>query len=254
MELEEPVRPSLLRRASAFVRRRRRAVIAAAVIAAVPFACDLAVGASATVHARATDVPHHRVALVLGTAPTVAGGRPNLYYRYRLEAAAELWRAGAVDGFLVSGDNGTTEYDEPTAMRENLAALGVPRRAITCDYAGFRTLDSVVRAKEVFGLDAVVVVSQAFHAERAVFLAQRHGLEAVGFAARTPSSRRTRAKNRAREVMARTLAVWDVIVGTEPRYLGPPVAVGTAESAEGAETAESDGAVGATERDAARVR
>jgi len=209
-------------------RRWRRPIVAAAVLAAIPLACDLAVGASTEVFTEAERVPHHRVALVLGTSPTVAAGRPNLYYRYRLEAAAALWEAGAVDGFLVSGDNGTLEYDEPTAMREDLAALGVPRRAITCDYAGFRTLDSVVRAKEVFGLDEVVVVSQAFHAERAVFLAERHGLDAVGFAARTPSARRTRVKNRAREVLARTLAVWDVVVGTEPRFLGPPVEVTTA--------------------------
>ena len=210
------------------LRRWRWMLAAASLLVAVPLACDLVVGRSAVVYASADAVPHHRVALVLGTSPTVAAGRPNLYYRYRLEAAAALWEAGAVDGFLVSGDNGTVEYDEPTAMREDLAALGVPLEAITCDYAGFRTLDSVVRAKEVFGLDEVVVVSQAFHAECAVFLAGRCGLDAVGFAARTPSARRTRWKNRAREVLARTLAVWDVAIGTEPRFLGPPVEVTTA--------------------------
>lgn len=219
---------ALTRRLLARLRRHRWWIGSAALVALVPLVCDLVVGASTDVYGTAGDVPHHRVALVLGTSPTVAAGRPNLYYRYRIEAAAELWEAGVVDGFLVSGDNGTMEYDEPTAMREDLAALGVPRNVITCDYAGFRTLDSVVRAKEVFGLDRVVVVSQDFHAERAVFLAGASGVDAVGFAARTPSTRRTRWKNRAREVLARTLAVWDVVVGTEPKFLGPPVEVRTA--------------------------
>lgn len=208
------------------LRRWRRALAIAALFAAVPLTCDLVVGASTEVHADATRIEHRPVALVLGTAPTVFG-RPNLFYRYRLEAAAALWEAGAVDGFLVSGDNGDVDYDEPTAMRADLAELGVPLDAITCDFAGFRTLDSVVRAKEVFGLDRVTIVSQPSHAERAVFLAERHGLDAIAFGARTPGARRTRAKARGREVLARTLAVWDVIVGTEPRFLGPQESVAT---------------------------
>ncbi|MEZ5978602.1 MAG: ElyC/SanA/YdcF family protein [Planctomycetota bacterium] len=201
----------------------RVVVLASAAGALVLAACDLAVALSGRVYDDPAAVPHRRVALVLGTNP-LHEGRPNRFYRTRIEAAAELYRAGAVDGILVSGDNGTPDYNEPEQMRDDLVALGVPAEFVTCDYAGFRTLDSVVRAQEVFGLDAFTVVSQPFHAERAVFLARSRGIDAVGFGAADPALR-SWLKVRAREVLARTLAVGDVLFGTEPRFLGPPVPV-----------------------------
>jgi SanA protein len=214
----------MLARLRSFVVRRRRPLIATVVIVcATPLVCDVVVGAATRVYTDPAAVPHHKVALVLGTSPTVAG-RANLFYTARLAAAAELYHAGAVDGLLVSGDNGSHDYDEPTAMREGLVALGVPAEHVTCDFAGFRTLDSVVRAKHVFGLDAFVVVSQPFHAERAVFLARAHGIDAVAFGAADPYLKAW-VKARARETAARTLAVFDVLAGTRPKFLGEPVEV-----------------------------
>jgi SanA protein len=168
-------------------------------------------------------VPAHDVALVLGTIPTVDNGsRRNLYFVYRIDAAAELFHAGKVRHILVSGDNHAKDYDEPSAMRDALVERGVPIDSITLDYAGFRTLDSVVRARTVFGQSRIVVVSQRFHCERAVFIARHRGIHAIGFVARSPGSRAA-AKVRAREVLARVAAVVDLhVLGTEPKFPGPP--------------------------------
>ena len=170
-------------------------------------------------------VPVHDVALVFGTTHRWHG-QLNPFYEARLDAAAELFRRQRVRGLLVSGDNEHRSYNEPVAMRNDLAARGVPAEFITCDFAGLRTLDSVQRAQRVFGQSRVVFVSQRFHLERALYLAQASGLEAVGFvAAEAPP--RWAWRVRAREVLARGMAVLDVWLGRGPRFLGPsePVAL-----------------------------
>ncbi|TDU70785.1 SanA protein [Prosthecobacter fusiformis] len=181
-----------------------------------------------TAHDRCYDdvakVPPMDVALVLGCSPRI-GGLTNLFYLYRMEAAAALFRAGKVKAFIVSGDNSTHQYDEPTAMKESLIAAGVPAEAIHCDYAGFRTLDSVVRADAIFDQKRFIVVSQRFHNERAVFLARRRGLEAVGFNAEDVS-RSIGLSTHLREYLARVNAVLDVtLLQTEPKFYGPKVKV-----------------------------
>lgn len=169
-------------------------------------------------------VPKRDVALVLGTSK-YAYGLPNPFYTTRIRAAAELYNAGKVDAILVSGDNGSADYNEPGEMKSDLVALGIPEAHVTADYAGFRTLDSVYRAGEVFGLQSYTIVSQPFHLARALYLADRRGQDAIGFAARTPrgySAQRVRA----REVLARAMAVLDVeLLGREPRFLGEPVPI-----------------------------
>jgi len=169
------------------------------------------------------DVEPTAVALLLGTARTHQG-RPNQFYRARIEAAAALFHSGKVRGILVSGDNATRYYNEPIVMQKDLIALGVPAEFITLDYAGFRTLDSVVRAKEVFGVDRMIIVSQRFHAERAIFLARHFGIEASGLAAADPTTPGL-MKVRAREVLARAMAVLDLVTGREPKFLGAPETV-----------------------------
>ena len=123
------------------------------------------------------------VALVLGTAPIGPEGGPNRYLVYRLDAAAELWKAGKVKYLLVSG-NRDGSYDEPTAMREGLITRGVPAEAIYRDFAGYRTRDSVLRARDVFGQAEILVVSQRFHVGRALFIAHHDGIHAWGYDAR----------------------------------------------------------------------
>jgi SanA protein len=160
------------------------------------------------------------VALVLGTNKFFDGAL-NPFYTHRIEAAARLFRSGKVSGLLVSGDHSPPAYSEPTLMREDLIRLGVPGDRIASDLAGLRTLDSVVRAKEVFGLSSFVVVSQRFHCERAIFIARAHGIEAYGFPAEgVPFPWSWRA--RAREFFARLLVWTDLyILGRRPRHLGP---------------------------------
>ncbi|WP_269540104.1 SanA/YdcF family protein [Cerasicoccus fimbriatus] len=169
------------------------------------------------------------VALVLGTSPELSDGRPNLYFEHRMDAAAELYHAGKVERLLVSGSNPNHFYDESTAMKLALIKRGVPKDNIARDYAGFRTLDSVVRAKEIFGCDEVIIVSQPFHIERAIYIAEHHGLEATGFAAQDVSYA-VGFKTQVREQLARVKAVLDIhVLNTEPKFLGKEIYLATAD-------------------------
>ena len=160
------------------------------------------------------------VALVLGTAKYF-GRYENPYYRYRINAAAELYHSGKVKGLLLSGDNSRKSYNEPQTMKDDLIKLAVPESAITLDYAGFRTLDSVVRAKKVFKQENIIIVSQKFHCERALFLAKNHGIKAQAFLAEEVLLRKSRIKVRIRELFARNKALFDLIIDKEPKFLGP---------------------------------
>ena len=190
-------------------------------VAAIAF-CDLHVARASDelVYSSVADTPGRQVALVLGTAKYVQGGRLNLFYQPRIEAAADLFHAGKVRGIIASGDNGRIGYDEPMQMKADLIALGVPAEFITCDYAGFRTLDSVHRIERVFQESDYIVVSQDFHVRRALYIAASRGHNAVGLAVRTPGGY-WGLKVRLREILARTKAVLDVnILRTDPKYLG----------------------------------
>ena len=167
-------------------------------------------------------VPANDVALVLGTSKQTARGNPNLHFTQRIEAAAELFKSGKVRHLIVSGDNSVATYDEPTDMRDALVEAGVPTNAITCDYAGFRTLDSVVRAKTVFGLTNFTIVTEEFHCPRALWIAQRHDLNVVAFAAPDLSARWS-ARVKMREALARTWCALDLyVLNRQPKFSGPP--------------------------------
>lgn len=165
------------------------------------------------------DVPSQRAAVVLGCVKTLPNGRDNLYYSRRIDAAAELYKAGKVGCLIVSGDNHVNGYDEPSDMKDSLVAAGVPSERIVCDYAGFRTLDSVVRAKEVFGLDSFILISQPDHVRRAVFLARGFGADAYGYAAEDVNGRYS-IKTTIREQFAKLGAVLDVVICRKPKFLG----------------------------------
>lgn len=170
-------------------------------------------------------IPEAPAAVVLGTSPRLADGRANLFFLPRLEAAAALFKAGRVRALIVSGDNGTREYDEPTEMKRMLVQMGVPESKIVCDHAGFRTLDSIVRARDVFGQSRFIVVSQRFHNERAIYLAQAAGVEAWGFNAREVPVALS-LKTFLREKLACVKAVLDVrVLRTRPKFLGARVPV-----------------------------
>lgn len=171
------------------------------------------------------ELPKNRVGLVLGTSKTLPNGRTNIYYRYRLEAAVKLYKANKIDYILVSGDNSRKEYNEAEDMQSDLMAAGIPKSRIYLDYAGFRTLDSVVRAKEIFGQTKFTCISQAFHNERAVFIAQNKALDVVAFNAKDVSMRYG-FKVQLREYLARVKMLLDLfVINKQPKFLGDKIEI-----------------------------
>ena len=169
-------------------------------------------------------IPKNKVGLLLGTSKYLRDGRINLYYKYRIEAAIRLFKAGKIEFILISGDNGTKEYDEPTTIKNDLIAKGIPSERIYLDYAGFRTLDSVVRSKEIFGQDSITIISQPFHNERAIYIAKRKGIQAVGYNAKDVKVYYG-LKTKAREKLARSKMVLDIIFGKKPKFLGETIEI-----------------------------
>lgn len=209
--------------------RRKRLLIAGAVIAAIMglyvLAANLLVSSYGSYTSAAlADLPAVHAALVLGTSRKLGDGRENGFYRRRMAAAAALYANGKCRRLVVSGDNRTAGYNEPEDMKADLIALGVPAEAIVCDYAGRRTLDSVVRFKEVFGQESGIVVSQRFHNERAVFLARHRGIELHGYNAEDVDAYNG-LRTRLREVGSKAFAVLDVLFGSQPRFLGERIAI-----------------------------
>jgi SanA protein len=191
------------------------------------FSCEqwIAMAGKGRCHDEVKATPEAPVAVVLGTSARLADGRANLFFLPRMEAAAALFKAGKVKGLIVSGDNGSQGYDEPTEMKRVLVQMGVPEGRIVCDYAGFRTLDSVVRAKEVFGQQRVIFISQRFHNARAIYLARAFEIEAWGLNAKDVPVALS-VKTLLREKLACVKAVLDVnVLGTQPKFLGKKVTV-----------------------------
>jgi len=177
-------------------------------------------GTSDHIYRSVDSVPRNRVGLVLGTSRYLRSGGSNPYFRYRIDAAIKLYNADKIEYILVSGDNSLKSYNEPKLMREALEERGVPGNRIFADYAGFRTLDSVVRSKEVFGQETLTIITQEFHGGRAVFIGRHKGIDAVAYAAGSVPTE-FGFKVLVREVFARVKAVLDIyIFHTQPRFLG----------------------------------
>lgn len=164
-------------------------------------------------------LPKRDYAVVLGTAKYYPTGTPNLYYKYRLEAAKQLYRQQKANVFLMSGDNKTAYYNEPKMMTADLRQMGVPSGRIRQDYAGYNTLDSIVRADKVFKLKPFTIVSQRFHCERALVIAKFHNIDAICYVAKYPDKH---YQVRIREVVARVAMVWNLLTGAEPTTLDAP--------------------------------
>lgn len=172
-----------------------------------------------------SDIPYNHAALLLGTSPTGRYGGPNPFFYARIRACAALYASGKIDKVIVSGDNRRVTYNEPMEMKKALMEAGVPVEDIILDYAGFRTFDSVIRAKEVFGQSSFTIVSQRFHNERAVFIAGKKGIDAIGFNAGDVGLRYG-LMTYFRECFARCKVFLDLVVGMKPHFLGEPVDIG----------------------------
>lgn len=167
-------------------------------------------------------IPKNKVGLVLGTAKKLTSGSPNPYYTNRILATIALFNAQKIEFILVSGDNGSIYYNEPKAIKKDLIKGGIPEDKIFLDYAGFRTFDSMIRAKYVFGLDSVTVISQEFHNDRAIYIAQEKGLNAIGFNAKDLSGSNG-FKVQLREYFARVKVFIDLITNKQPKFYGEKI-------------------------------
>ena len=178
----------------------------------------------AYVSERMDALPKVKVGIVPGTIRYLSSGNPNLYFSYRINAAVKLYKSGKISHLLISGDNGRKEYNEPLDMRNALMEQGIPESVITLDYAGFDTYDSMIRAKEVFGQNRFIVISQEFQNERAVYIARRFGIEAYGFNAKDVR-RYGGLRTKVRETLARVKAFVEVQLGVKPTFLGEKVPI-----------------------------
>ncbi len=172
---------------------------------------------------KTSKIPKNRVGLVLGTSKYMVGGGINGYFKHRMDAAYQLYKNKKVDRLIVSGDNHKKGYNEPQQMKDYLVDLGVKEDHIYLDYAGFRTFDSMIRAKEIFGQDTLTIISQKFHNERALFICESVGVEAVAYNAKMPYFTK---RMRIREYLAKCKAVLDIyLLRTKPKFLGEKIEI-----------------------------
>ncbi|MDR0462928.1 MAG: YdcF family protein [Pseudomonadales bacterium] len=170
------------------------------------------------------EIPERRVGLVLGTTSSY-DGRPNAYFVNRIQATADLFHAGKISYIIVSGDNETIYYNEPRDMRLALLQHGIPSGRIYLDYAGFRTLDSVIRAREIFGETELIVISQEFHNQRAIVIGRHHDIDLIGFNAQDLPLRQG-WRIQVREIFSRVQMFWDLYTYRQPRFLGERIDIG----------------------------
>lgn len=173
---------------------------------------------------RISDVPQQKVGVLLGTSKLLRNGNSNQYFTNRIEAAVQLFEQDKIQYIIVSGDNSSKEYNEPEDMKIALVERGIPENRIILDYAGFRTFDSVIRAKEIFGQTKYVIISQKFHNQRAVYIARKNGIEAYGFNAEDVKNYGG-FKTKVREIFARNKVFIDQLIGQKPKFLGEKIEI-----------------------------
>lgn len=205
----------------------RGAAVLFIALAAVLMGFDLYVGisGSSTLTSDISMLPYNRCGLLMGTSKYRPEGGVNPWFVNRVDAAAELFHAGKIDFIIATGDNSDKRYNEPRAMLGELVERGVPGDRVFLDYAGFRTLDSIIRAREIFGQRSITVISQKFHNERAVYIGRHFNMDIAGYNA-PDSADSGWFKVRSREVFARFRAFIDIhVTGEQPRFLGVKINV-----------------------------
>lgn len=167
-------------------------------------------------------IPHNKVGLLLATSPITPGGAHNFYFENRIKAADELYKAGKIDFIIASGGDYRQSQkngcDEPGAIRDSLIAPGIPNERIILDYEGTTTRNSIYKAQQVFKLDSVTLISQKYHNERAIFLAERCNIKVVGYNAEPSPIRRNRVKNTLREYLARVKMFGSILFAATPSF------------------------------------
>lgn len=162
--------------------------------------------------------------MVLGTSKYLTDVRINLYFKYRIDATVDLFKTGKIDYFLVSGDNSSENYDEPTDFKNELIKRGIPENRIYLDYAGFRTLDSVIRAKKILDKIILPLFHSNFIMRERFYLAEKYGINAIGFNV-IDIDGKYGIKVKLREYLARTKAFLDIIFQVEPKFYGKKIKI-----------------------------
>lgn len=200
--------------------KRKILLVAAGVSAAVFIVIAVCyilvvINASDRTFDEAKNIPHNRVGLLLATSPITPDGDHNFNFNYRIKAADELFKAGKVNYIIASGGDYTkTERngcDEPRSILDSLVVRGVPADRVILDYEGTRTINSIAKAKTVFALDSMTLISQKYHNERAIYLADKYGIHAIGYNAAPSHIQHNRIKNTLREYLARVKMFIDIL-------------------------------------------
>ena len=180
--------------------------------------------AKAFIYQNIDSIPQNKAGLLLGTSKLLRSGLPNQYFQNRIQATVDLYKAGKIEVVVISGDNSRKGYNEPEDMKSELMLRGIPEDKIYLDYAGFRTLDSVVRMEKIFGQKSFTIISQKFHNQRAIYIAHAKGLQVVGYNAEDVNAY-SGFKTQLREKFARVKLFLDLWTGKNPKFLGEPVII-----------------------------
>lgn len=211
---------------------KRKRKISLFILISIVGVCALTIWSNITVSQKAKNfisydlakVSPNKVGLLLGTSRNLKNGAKNDFFFHRIEAAVELYKSGKIKNIIISGDNSKKDYNEPADMKAELVKNGIPDSLIYLDYAGFRTLDAVVRARDIFGQTTFIVISQKFHNERAVYLARKFGIEAFGYNAKEVQAYKG-FKTKLREFFARDKMFMDLLFGVKPKFLGEKIII-----------------------------
>ncbi|MBI3233589.1 MAG: YdcF family protein [Bacteroidetes bacterium] len=214
-----------------YLKRKRRTILFLLIFCALfivigCYSCDkyITKWSYGKIYDQSDSIPYHKVGLLLGTSKFLKNNHVNPYYQNRISAANELLVKGKITYLVVSGDNSTHEYNEPRMMKDDLISLGIDSNLIYLDYAGFRTFDSMIRLKEIFGQTSTIIISQQFHNERALYIASQHSIDAVAFNAKDVGTS-FGFKTQMREKLARVKVFIDEWLGISPKFLGPKVVI-----------------------------
>ncbi|PLW92846.1 MAG: protein SanA [Marinilabiliales bacterium] len=208
------------------IRRIKRLILFVGALLLIVFLADWRIKNKSKdfIYENCDSIPKNKCGVVLGTIKTLKSGKENMYFTYRIDAVMGLWDAEKIDYLIISGDNSREDYNEPQDMKDELVARGFPEDRIYLDFAGFRTWDSMIRMKEIFGQTSFTVISQKFHVERAVFIARHFDLEAIGYNAKDVEYYGG-LRTKVREKLARVKVFVDFLFRKKPKYLGDPVII-----------------------------
>lgn len=214
-------------KSSKWVRRIKWSILTGVVLVFAVIVCaNYAVRhtAKAFIYQNIDSIPQNKAGLLLGTSKLLRSGLPNQYFQNRIQATVDLYKAGKIEVVVISGDNSREGYNEPEDMKSELMLRGIPEDKIYLDYAGFRTLDSVVRMEKIFGQKSFTIISQKFHNQRAIYIAYAKGLQAVGYNTEDVNAY-SGFKTQLREKFARVKLFLDLWTGKNPKFLGEPVII-----------------------------